>query len=183
MAKEGSVAPKERINIKFIPATGGQQAEKELPLRMLVTGDFKGHREDSRLEERQVVQVDKNTFKSVMKEADLKLDINVEDCLSDTTEDDETLPVSMKIESLDDFSPDNIAAKVPELKQLLDLREALVALKGPLGSFPKFRKNLQQLLENKESRSALESEIHTLLKKDSDSPQAGAAETADDDTK
>src|SRR5262245_52939005 len=29
--KDGSVAPKERINIKYIPNTGGQQAETELP--------------------------------------------------------------------------------------------------------------------------------------------------------
>ncbi|HGF7192950.1 TPA: type VI secretion system contractile sheath small subunit, partial [Vibrio cholerae] len=27
MSKEGSVAPKERINIKYIPATGDAQAE------------------------------------------------------------------------------------------------------------------------------------------------------------
>lgn len=30
MSKEGSVAPKERINIKYIPATGDAQAEVEL---------------------------------------------------------------------------------------------------------------------------------------------------------
>ena len=34
MAKEGSVAPKERINVTFKPATGGAQEEIELPLRM-----------------------------------------------------------------------------------------------------------------------------------------------------
>ena len=43
MAKEGSVAPKERINIKYVPATGDQQAEIELPLKLVVLGDFKGH--------------------------------------------------------------------------------------------------------------------------------------------
>ena len=32
MAKEGSVAPKERINVTFKPATGGAQEEIELPL-------------------------------------------------------------------------------------------------------------------------------------------------------
>ena len=32
MAKEGSVAPKERVNIVYKPATGGAQAEVELPL-------------------------------------------------------------------------------------------------------------------------------------------------------
>ncbi|MGE8315544.1 MAG: type VI secretion system contractile sheath small subunit, partial [Pseudomonas putida] len=32
----GSVAPKERINIKYVPATGDEQAEVELPHKMLV---------------------------------------------------------------------------------------------------------------------------------------------------
>ena len=32
MAKEASVAPKERINIVYKPATGNAQAEIELPL-------------------------------------------------------------------------------------------------------------------------------------------------------
>lgn len=36
----GSVAPKERINIKYVPATDGEQAEVELPHKMLVLGDF-----------------------------------------------------------------------------------------------------------------------------------------------
>ena len=53
MSKEGSVAPKERINIKYVPATGDQQAEMELPLRMMVVGDFKGQPEETPIEERQ----------------------------------------------------------------------------------------------------------------------------------
>ncbi|PJX88609.1 type VI secretion system contractile sheath small subunit, partial [Escherichia coli] len=50
MSKEGSVAPKERINIKYIPATGDAQAEVELPLKTLVVGDFKGHAEQTPLD-------------------------------------------------------------------------------------------------------------------------------------
>ena len=42
MAKQGTVAPKERINIKYVPATGDQQSETELPLKLMVVGDFKG---------------------------------------------------------------------------------------------------------------------------------------------
>lgn len=52
MSKTGSVAPKERINIKYTPATEGQTDEVELPLKLLVTGDFKGAAEDLSLEER-----------------------------------------------------------------------------------------------------------------------------------
>lgn len=36
----GSVAPKERVNIKYVPATSNEQAEVELPHKMLVLGDF-----------------------------------------------------------------------------------------------------------------------------------------------
>ena len=35
MADEGSVAPKERVNIVYKPDTGGMQEEIELPLRIL----------------------------------------------------------------------------------------------------------------------------------------------------
>ena len=80
--KEGSVAPKERINIKYVPATEGQIAEVELPLNVLVVGDMKGRTEDSSIEERSMVSIDKNTFSSVMGEMDIKLNINVQNKLS-----------------------------------------------------------------------------------------------------
>ena len=42
MAKEGTVAPKERINIVYKPATGDAQEDVELPLKMLFIGDYTG---------------------------------------------------------------------------------------------------------------------------------------------
>ena len=54
--------------------------------------------------------------------------------------------ISLKIESMADFSPDNIAKQVPELNKLLELREALLALKGPMGNIPAFRNKLQELI-------------------------------------
>lgn len=77
MSKEGSVAPKERINIKYVPATGDQQAEIELPLKTLVIGDFKGHTEETPVEDRQSVSVDKNNFESVMRESNLSISATV----------------------------------------------------------------------------------------------------------
>ncbi|WP_084624208.1 type VI secretion system contractile sheath small subunit [Oceanospirillum beijerinckii] len=131
MAKEGSVAPKERINIKYVPATGDQQAEIELPLKMLVVGDYKGHPEDTPIEEREIVSIDKNNFQSVLKASDLNIETSVKNRLVD--EDDVDLPVKLSFKSLSDFAPDSIAQQVPELKKLIELREALQALKGPLG--------------------------------------------------
>src|SRR5262245_28490137 len=40
MSKEGSVAPKERVNITYKPATGNAKEEVELPLKLLMIGDY-----------------------------------------------------------------------------------------------------------------------------------------------
>ncbi len=152
-----SVAPKERINIKYVPATGGQQAEIELPLTMLVVGNLKGRTEDTPIEERQTVSIDKNNFNSVMKENKLELNFSVANNLEEQSEDD--LPVKLNIATLEDFSPDRIAQQVPELRKLLELREALVALKGPLGNIPAFRNRLQDLLASDEAREQLLKEL------------------------
>jgi len=67
--------------------------------------------------------------------------------------------ISLEIKSLNDFSPDSVARQVPEVKKLLVLREALTALKGPLGNLPAFRAQIQALLENEETREQLLREI------------------------
>ena len=48
---------------------------------------------------------------------------------------------------------------MPELKKLIELREALVALKGPLGNVPAFRSKLQELLDNDSAREKLLAEL------------------------
>jgi type VI secretion system ImpB/VipA family protein len=62
-------------------------------------------------------------------------------------------------ESLADFEPDAIVEKVPELKSILELREALKSLKGPLGNVPDFRKKLQALVSDEGSRAKLLAEL------------------------
>ena len=51
MSSQGSVAPKERVNIVYRPATGDAQAEVELPLKLLVLGDYTLRNDDTPIEE------------------------------------------------------------------------------------------------------------------------------------
>jgi type VI secretion system protein ImpB len=153
----GSVAPKERINIKYVPATGDQRLEVELPLKLLVTGDFKGRLDPLALEDRQPVAINKNTFDEVLAKADVHLAMAVPALLGNDP--DATLGVHLRFSAIEDFSPDAIARQVPEMRQLLELRAALVALKGPIGNVPAFRKQLQALLGNEQGRERLASEL------------------------
>ena len=158
MATAGSVAPKERINITYKPATGDAQAEVELPLKLLVVGDYTQRADDRPVEERAPINVDKDNFQEVLKAQKLSLDMSVPNRLQSENS-DESLAVSMKFESLADFEPDAIVEKIPDLKSILELREALKSLKGPLGNVPDFRKKLQALVSDEGSRAKLLAEL------------------------
>ncbi len=125
MAKEGSVAPKERINVTFKPATGGAQEEQELPLKLLVLGDFTQRADDRKLEDRKPISIDKQSFDDVLAKQELSLTFSVPNRLQEGAEDD--LAVQLRIDSMKDFNPASLVEQVPELKKLMALREALVA--------------------------------------------------------
>ncbi len=157
MGQEGSVAPKERVNITYKPATGDAQEERELPFKILAMGDYTGRADDRTVEERKALNIDKDNFDDVMSEHKLATDVQVADKLSG--EEGAEMPVSLRFDTLKDFGPERIAEQVPQLRQLLQLRSALTALKGPLGNIPSFRKKIQGLLGNDDSRKSLMDEL------------------------
>jgi type VI secretion system protein ImpB len=159
MANEGSVAPKERVNIVYRPATGGAQAEVELPLKMLVLGDFTLKDDSTPVEDRAPINIDKDNFNDVLKGQNLSLDMVVPNKLGNPGDEAADLAVKINFESLNDFSPDAIVEKIPELASLIHLRDALKALKGPLGNIPEFRKRLQDLVQDDGTRARLLSEL------------------------
>jgi type VI secretion system protein ImpB len=167
MSKESSVAPTERVNIVYKPATGNMQEQVELPLKMLMMGDFTGRQDDRPLEDRAPINVDRMNFTEVMAQQDLKVNISVADKLSN--EEGTNLPVSLQFKSLADFAPESIVNQVPELRKLLELRGALNALKGPLGNVPAFRKKLQAMLADDEGRKRLIDELGLKLDGNGDS--------------
>jgi type VI secretion system protein ImpB len=158
MARESSIAPKERINVTFKPATGGAQEEIELPLKVMVMGDFFHRYDDRPFIDRKPVAVNKNNFADVMGKLDLNLQISVPNRLSDSVEDTE-LTANLAFKNTQDFEPEGIACQVPAMRKLLDLREALVSLKGPLGNIPAFRKAIQEVLNDERQRDQVIKEL------------------------
>jgi type VI secretion system protein ImpB len=157
MAREGSRPPKERVNIVYRPATGDAQEEVELPLRILVMGDYTLKEDGRPVEERETVSIDKDNFNERMKAQNLELDLTVANKLSDDP--DEEMSVSLKFDSLKSFEPESVVKNTPELNKLLELREALKSLKGPMSNRPEFKKKIQKLIQDDASREQILKEL------------------------
>jgi len=158
VAKEGTVAPKERINVTFKPATGSAREDVELPLKILAIGDYTGRQDERRVEDRKPIGIDKHNFDEVLAKQALKLTLDVPNRLQEDS-DVQALTVRVDIDSMKDFAPASIVQQVPELKKLMALRDALVALKGPLGNTPAFRKAIEDVLGDEGARSRLLGEL------------------------
>ncbi|ELM4370529.1 type VI secretion system contractile sheath small subunit [Campylobacter coli] len=152
---DGSYAPKERINITYKAKTNGQNEDVELPLKLMVMANLKGKNE-SPLEEREILQINKINFDQVMRKLDITTSFSVKNTLGTGAEE---LDVKLNIASMKDFSPDSLAKQIPELNKLLQLREALMALKGPMGNIPDFRKAVLEALKNEKTKEKLLLEI------------------------
>ena len=156
MAREGSVAPKERINIVYKSKLAGQP-DVELPFKMLVMADLTGKPNTESVEERKPINIDKDNFTDVMGSLNLGVDISVDNKLQEGNAHE--LAAHLKFNSLQDFTPDGIAQQVPELRKLLELRDALSALKSPLGNRPEFRKRIQSIVSDDDTRKRITAEL------------------------
>lgn len=152
-----SVAPKERINIVYRPATAGRKEQVELPMKLMVLGDFTQTEDVRDIEEREPVDVDDNNFDDVLASMDVSADFTV---ANRTTEaDTDELSVHLQFEKMSDFEPGNVIEQVPELQKMLELREALKALKGPLGNVPEMRRKIQEIIQDDKKSDKLMKEL------------------------
>lgn len=145
-----SESPKERINVTYKPATGDVSEDVEIPFKLVVLGDFNPNEEKSLIEDKKAIKIDKNNFNEVLKAQNIKLEFDVANKISE--EEGDSLDVKLNVGHIADFSPEKIVDNVPELKKLMELRQALVSLKGPLGNVPAFRKAIEDAVADEEQR-------------------------------
>lgn len=144
MAKEGSVAETNRVNLVCTVVDGGQKVQKELPCKVLVMADIWG-RDDSRpISKREPLNINKDNFQDVLAAQKLSVRYEVDNKLSGKP--NEKMEVRLNPRKLDDFHPDNLVDQVPELRAVYAIRQALSELRGNLSQNKEFRKQLESLL-------------------------------------
>lgn len=154
MSQQSSPA-RDRVNLVY--RDHETKAERELPLKLLVIGDYTGREDPRPLDERKPIKVDNRNLGAVMAEHGLRLTFNCPSKLSDDPED--TIAVDLRFASYSDFGPEWVAQQVPELRTLLETRRSLTEIKDWLGRVPSLVHRLQQALATPENRAALRREL------------------------
>lgn len=154
--------PKARINLRLDLHTGGAQKKIELPLKLLVTGDFSNGEESRPLSERTKVDINKNNFNSVLSEFSPAVNLTVKNTLS---EDGSEENIRLAFRDIKDFEPEQVARQIPQLRAMLAMRNLLRDLKSNLLDNATFRKELEKILKDPALSRELRDEMSALAPK------------------
>ncbi|EPZ8124190.1 type VI secretion system contractile sheath small subunit [Yersinia enterocolitica] len=139
-SKLGKIRPP-RVHITYDIENGGTEGKKELPLVLGVVGDFAKQKES--LKDRRFLHIDKDNFSDVMEGMAPSIELRVDSTIPGK---DGQLAVSLQFNSMEDFSPENVAMQVEPLKNLLALREQLTELRNRTASNDALKEQLVELL-------------------------------------
>lgn len=155
--------PRARVNIKLDLHTGGAQKKVELPLKLMVMGDYSNGQEHRSLSEREKVSVNKNNFDSVLAEFSPSVRLIVENTLAgDKSEEN----IALTFKQMKDFEPEQVARSIPQLRALLSMRNLLRDLKSNLLDNVTFRKELEAILKDESLSADLRAELAALAPKE-----------------
>lgn len=155
--------PRARVNIKLDLHTGGAQKKVELPLKLMVMGDYSNGQEHRALSEREKVSVNKNNFDSVLAEFKPSVRLVVENTLAgDKSEEN----IALTFKEMKDFEPEQVARNIPQLRALLSMRNLLRDLKSNLLDNVTFRKELEAILKDESLSADLRAELAALAPKE-----------------
>ncbi len=162
--------PPARINLFLEVATGDAQEKLELPLRLLVMGDYMGREDRTAVADREILNLNKDNFETVLSSMDIKLDYNVPDTLKGG---DEDMKVSLDIDSMKSFSPEEVAKQVPQLNRMMAMRNLLQDLRNRIVSLPDFRKQLEKIVKDDASLEQLTAELDKFVTKEQGDDPSG----------
>lgn len=148
--------PPARVNIQLSVDKGNAAKKTELPLKMLVLGDFTQRKDDTRIADREKININKTNFDQVME----SLDLGVKTVVSNKIKNDGSdMQVDLKIKNMKSFDPSEIVKQVPELSKLMAARNLIRDLGSNLLDNREFRKRMEGILKDKSAIDAILAEL------------------------
>lgn len=140
--------PKSRITLTYKTEVDGEPAVVDLPLRLMVLGDFsKGSSKDRKqdLDQRNLRSLDGSNMNDIMKDMGIKLDMVVPDKITPNNQD---IRVQLNLDSLKSFSPEEVAKQVPQIRSLVLLKKLLEEIQSNVANKKEFANLLSKLFSS-----------------------------------
>lgn len=163
--------PRSRVNITLDIDTGGAKKKHELPLKLLAMGDYSKGKSEGRLAERERIAVNRNNLEQVLQDFSPRVSCSVPNRLKDDGSD---VQVNLSFTSFKSFHPEEVARQIPELNNMLAMRNLLKDLKSNLLDNGLFRKELERIIRNQPELEELMDELKRLAPVN-DTPGQGTA--------
>lgn len=146
-----------RVHITYDVEIGDSIEMKEIPFVVGVLGDFSGKPEEPlpKLKERNIVEIDRDNFNSVLEGMKPRVAFRVDNKL---TGDDTQIPVELRFKSMDDFHPEQVANQVTPVRKLVEARTKLFELLSKLDGNDKLDELLQEVISSTDSLEKLGAE-------------------------
>jgi len=151
--------PPARVNIQLSVDKGGAKKKVELPMKMLVMGDFTRKEDKTRISERERININKNNFGQVMESMDLGMEASVDNKLNP---DGGALKVDLKFKDMNSFKPVEVAKQVPSLTNMMAARNLIKDLGSNLLDNREFRKRMEGILKDKTAMEGLKEELEKI---------------------
>lgn len=152
--------PKARVNITLDVETGEGRRKKELPLKLLVMGDFSHGKTTGAIADRERLSINKNNFDQVLKELAPCLEFTVPNKVHKNNSE---LKVRLTVDALKKFQPEEIIKQIPELRNLLAMRNLLKDLKANVLDNTSFRRELEKIVKDETQLQQLKKQLNQLL--------------------
>lgn len=136
--------PPARVNITLDVETAGAKKKKELPLKLLALGNFSRGNTSGKVSDRERISISKENFNQVLQDLGPRINTSIDNTIK---KDGSELGVELSFKDIKDFHPEKIAGQIPELRNLLAMRNILKDLKANLLDKEAFRKELGSILK------------------------------------
>ncbi|QBG34914.1 type VI secretion system contractile sheath small subunit [Litorilituus sediminis] len=150
--------PRARVNISLELETNGASNSKELPLKMLVMGDYSNGKNQEDLAERERVLINKNNLNQVLKSTAPQAKFLVDNKISG----EGSIGIDLTFDSFKSFDPEQVASQIPQLNNMMAMRNLLKDLKSNLLDNSSLRKELERVLQNKPELEELKAKLNDI---------------------
>ena len=153
--------PKSRLTLRYRTEIHGAPEDIELPLRILIAGDFSGKGTPKKpFESRKVANFDGKNLNTILDKMKIKVPVTDSDGTAHT----------IAINTVDSFRPDHIINSINSMGERVNAKNMLNALLSSINNSNKFRSAIRQLVADPAAVTALKELMAPSYQKDATLP-------------